>query len=46
MSNLSKSQLYKLYIDFTIYRDAECNGRAKMSVEDFYNKNRDRYTDA
>lgn len=43
MRNLSKSQLHKLYMDFTIYRDSECNGRARMSIEDFYNMHRDKY---
>lgn len=36
MEHLSSCELLKLYIDFTRYRDSECNELAEMSVKEFY----------
>jgi hypothetical protein len=36
MEHLSSDELLKLYIDFTQYRDSECNGLAEMSIKEFY----------
>ena len=44
ISHLTKEQLKSLYIDFTVYRDLECNGWAKVSVFEFYRINKDRYS--
>ena len=44
ISHLTKEQLKSLYIDFTIYRDLECNGWSKVSVFEFYRINKDRYS--
>jgi hypothetical protein len=38
MKDLNTIQLTILYNNFVIYRDKFCNGWAKMSVQDFYNK--------
>lgn len=43
MRNLAPEQLKKLYSDFCEWRDNECNGYAKMEINDFYLKNRDKY---
>jgi hypothetical protein len=43
ISHLTKGQLKALYIDFTVYRDRECNGLSKVSVFEFYRINKDRY---
>ncbi|EKP0311710.1 hypothetical protein ACTG16_23385 [Aeromonas sp. 23P] len=43
MRHLDKAALKKLYNDFTTYRDKECDGWAKMSVQEFYLKNRAKY---
>ena len=43
ISHLNKDQLKSLYIDFTVYRDIECNGWSRMSVYEFYRINKDRY---
>ncbi|ELW2866255.1 hypothetical protein QMI71_004667 [Salmonella enterica] len=36
---LSSDELSILYGNFVVYRDRVCNGWAKMSIQDFYNKN-------
>lgn len=38
MRDLSQAQLKRLYFDFCTYRDVECGGSAKLSVEAFYGK--------
>ena len=43
ISHLTKEQLKALYIDFTVYRDRECNGWSKMSVFEFFAINKEKY---
>lgn len=43
ISHLTKEQLKSLYIDFTVYRDRECNGRSVMSVFDFFDIHKEKY---
>lgn len=38
MKDLKQSELEILYWKFVAYRDNVCNGRANMSVENFYKK--------
>jgi hypothetical protein len=37
-TELNRDELLQLYIKFVAYRDEECNGLAKMSVQEFYMK--------
>ena len=43
ISHLTKAQLKVLYIDFTVYRDRDCNGWSRISVFDFFYTNREKY---
>ena len=43
ISHLTKSQLKALYIDFTVYRDRDCNGWSRISVFDFFYTIREKY---
>lgn len=36
MENLNSEELLKLYLEFTKYRDDECDCYAKMGVKEFY----------
>lgn len=36
--DLTSDELSKLYMKFVVYRDKQCNGRAAMSVKEFYKK--------
>ena len=38
MRALTVENLKTLYLNFTNYRDNHCNGHARMSIGDFYNK--------
>lgn len=38
MRNLTRADLSALYSNYALYRDIECNGWAKMSVQDFLKK--------
>lgn len=38
MERLNQDELMVLYFNFTSYRDNVCNGRAKVSVQEFYKK--------
>lgn len=38
MRELTAGNLKTLYFNFTHYRDKHCNGHARMSIGDFYNK--------
>lgn len=38
MEKLNAEELLELYFSFTTYRDNECGGHAKMSVQNFYLK--------
>lgn len=44
MKDLNEAQLLRLYFDFCEYRDIECGGVPKISVEAFYERNRERYS--
>lgn len=43
ISHLTKAQLNALYIDFTVYRDRDCNGWSRISVFDFFDTNKKKY---
>lgn len=38
-NKLNRDELKKLYIAFSIYRDKDCNGWARMSIQEFYKTN-------
>lgn len=38
MKELSQPELLSLYLNFAAYRDAHCNGFARISVAEFYAK--------
>ncbi len=38
MDELTPDQLRTLYFNFVAYRDKRCNGRADMSVHEFYRR--------
>ena len=38
MDKLTQEQLMSLYLQFVVYRDRDCGGRANMSIERFYNE--------
>ena len=38
MKTLTAGKLKTLYFNFAHYRDKHCNGHARMSIGDFYNK--------
>ena len=38
MRTLNSEELKSLYFNFVSYRDMKCNGNARMSVREFYEK--------